>query len=509
MKVNRTLYRILLILSFLAVNGLILFGIGAVWSYLNTGADRSNMLHVSEELSADYLPKVEWDMLSNEGRPMETQTLKEIERDYLKAWRVRNLALETNNPYGIADYYTDSARVKLVQIIDLNKANNTTLKTTTLRHHPKLEFYSADGKMVVLTDKHVERYEKIYVEDKLILEQKNTTSYQVMLLLEDGFWRIRHMVEQASIEEDAASSLNNVPSVSSISEIRGINYYPQQTPWQMFGEQFDENIIDTDFLRIQKLGLNTIRIFVPYADFGEATIRNDKLERLQLTLDLAEKNGLKVMVTLFDFYGDYTIHNWTLTHRHAEQIVNALKGHTALLAWDIKNEPDLDFKARGKERVMAWLAQMISEIKTWDTKHPVTIGWSNPVAAEHLSEMVDFASFHYYLEPSDFSDAFARLKSSVPNKTILLQEYGYSSYDGLWNLYLGSEEDQATYFSQMQEMLKEHDLPFMLWTLYDFETIPKTVVGNLPWRKGKQRYFGIIDKEGLPKTAHSVFDVTD
>ncbi|WP_422081020.1 cellulase family glycosylhydrolase [Ulvibacterium sp.] len=509
MKVNRSLYRILLILSFLAVNGLILFGIGAVWSYLNTGADRSAMLHVSKELSTDYLPKVKWDTSSYEGRPMETQTLKEIERDYLKAWRVRNLVLETNNPYGIADYYTDSARIKLVQILDLNKANGTTLQTTTVRHQPKLEFYSADGKMVVLTDTNVERYEKIYVEDKVLLDQKNTASYQVMLLLEDGFWRIRHMVEQASIEENATSSLNTISSVSSISEIRGINYYPQQTPWRMFGERFNESIIDTDFSRIRKLNLNTIRIFVPYTDFGKATIRKDRLERLKRTLDLAEKNGLKVMVTLFDFYGDYAIHNWTLTHRHAEQIVKALKGHEALLAWDIKNEPDLDFETRGEERVKAWLAQMISEIKTWDTEHPVTIGWSNPLAAEHLSEMVDFVSFHYYLEPADFSEAFAQLKNSVPNKPILLQEYGYSSYDGLWNLYLGSEKDQATYLTQMQETLKEHDLPFMLWTLYDFETIPKAVVGNLPWRKGKQRHFGIIDKEGRPKTAHSVFGLTD
>lgn len=509
MKVNRTLYRILLILSFLAVNGLILFGIGAVWSYLNTGADRSNMLHVSKELSADYLPKVIWETLSNEGRPMETQTLKEIERDYLKAWRVRNLALETNNRYGIADYYTDSARVKLNNILDFNKANNSTLKTTTLQHNPKLEFYSADGKIVVLTDRNVERYEKIYVEDKLILEQKNTSSYQVMLLLEDGFWRIRHMVERPSTQEKTQSSLKNVPSVTSISKIKGINYYPQKNPWNMFGMQFNDSIINADFIRIKKLNLNTVRIFVPYMDFGKAEVRKDRLERLEQTLDLAEKNGLKVMVTLFDFYGDYAIHNWTLTHRHAEQIVKALKGHEALLAWDIKNEPDLDFDSRGKERVMAWLAQMISEIKTWDTEHPVTIGWSNPAAAENLSERVDFVSFHYYLDPKDFLEAFDQLKTAVPNKPILLQEYGYSSYDGLWNLYLGSEEAQATYFTQMQETLKTRDLPFMFWTLHDFEAIPEAVVGSLPWRTGKQRHFGIIDKEGQPKTAYTVFDVTD
>lgn len=509
MKLNRILYRILLVLSFLAVNGLILFGIGAVWSYLNTGADRSTMLHLPEELYADYLPKVEWAALANEGRPMETQTLIEIERDYLKAWRMRNLALETNNHYGIADYYTDSARLRLHKILDLNTANNTRVKTTTLQHNPKLEFYSADGKIVVLTDENVERYEEVYTGDTLILKHKKTSSFQVMLLLEDGFWRIRHIVEQSPTKEGNLSLLKKEPLVHSISKIKGINYYPQRTPWNMFGAQFNDSIVDTDFSRIRKLNLNTIRIFVPYSDFGKAEVQKDKLEQLQQTLNLAEKNSLKVMVTLFDFYGDYDIRDWTLTHRHAEQIVKALKGHKALLAWDIKNEPDLDFDTRGKERVMAWLAQMISEIKAWDTEHPVTIGWSNPVVAEHLSETVDFVSFHYYLEPTDFSEAFAQLKTAVANKPILLQEYGYSSYDGLWNLYLGSEEDQKAYFIQMQDTLKKQAIPYMFWTLHDFENIPQNVVGSLPWRKGKQRYFGIIDKEGKPKTAHATFGVAD
>ena len=90
------------------------------------------------------------------------------------------------------------------------------------------------------------------------------------------------------------------------------------------------------------------------------------------------------MVTLFDFYGDYNVLNWTLTHRHAEQIVSTFKDHNAILAWDIKNEPDLDFDSRHKETVIAWLNQMIQEIKKFDPNHFVTIGWSSPEAALNL-----------------------------------------------------------------------------------------------------------------------------
>ena len=500
MRFNRTLYRVLLILSFLAVNAFILVGLSAIFSYLNTGADRSTILHLPKELSPNYLPKVEWDSLDNEGRPMELQTLADIERDYIKAWYVRSVALETNDSYGVADYYTDSARVKLFDILNLNKQNNSYFKSTTLRHHPKLEFYSADGKIAVLTDENVQLYEEAYINNELMAKHTEIASYQVMLLLEDGFWRIRHFVKLPSekIEKPKISK----PEMVNVSNIKGINYYPQKYPWDMYGAKFNDSVVENDFKEIKKMGLNTVRIFVPYETFGKAEIDIKKMDQLKQTLDLAAKNNLKVITTLFDFYGDYSLRDWTLTHRHAEQIVTALKDHKAVLAWDIKNEPDLDFERRGKTQVMAWLRQMLLEVKSWDSKHPVTIGWSSPEAAKNLAEETDFVSFHYYREPSQFKEAFLTLKANLRDKPIVLQEYGYSSYDGLWNVYLGSEEKQAEYFNAMQEVLKAESIPYLFWTLYDFESVPNSVVGRLPWRKAQQQYFGIINTKGKHKKGY-------
>ena len=107
--------------------------------------------------------------------------------------------------------------------------------------------------------------------------------------------------------------------------------------------------------------------------FGKEKIPPVKLDKLKEVLDVAQNTGLKVVVTLFDFYGDYSVLNWTLTHRHASQIVSTFKNHKAILAWDIKNEPDLDFDNRGKETVMAWLVQMINEIKKFFKRHKKVI----------------------------------------------------------------------------------------------------------------------------------------
>jgi len=238
-------------------------------------------------------------------------------------------------------------------------------------------FYSADGQLVVLTDKEVMEYQKVYQHEKLVAIQEDTSAYQVMLLLEDGFWRIRHLVKiPSTIKKDSvqASSEFKVKGKKLYKNgkpfiVKGINYYPQDSPWDMFGDDFDTLVIQKDFQLIKNQGLNSIRIFIQYEDFGKAEVKPEKLKKLKKVLDLAEENKLKVVVTLFDFYGDYSVLDWTLTHRHAEAIVSAVKNHPAILAWDLKNEPDLDFESRGKENVLAWLSHLITQIKAVDQQH--------------------------------------------------------------------------------------------------------------------------------------------
>ncbi|MFK8058769.1 MAG: glycoside hydrolase family 2 TIM barrel-domain containing protein, partial [Polaribacter sp.] len=211
--------------------------------------------------------------------------------------------------------------------------------------------------------------------------------------------------------------------------------------------------------------------------------------------------GLKVVVTLFDFYGNYNLLDWTLNHRHAEKIVEKFKNHKAILAWDVKNEPNLDFDSRGKENVTVWLSFMIDLIKSIDTKHPVTIGWSNIKSATILKEKVDFVSFHYYEDIENFESEYLALKSKIKDKPIILQEFGVSSYGGLWRPFVSSNEDQANYHQEIQKVLTKNSIPFMSWTLYDFDKIPKEVLGRLPWRTNPQKKFGFISSTGIKKPA--------
>ncbi|MGB5229728.1 MAG: cellulase family glycosylhydrolase [Eudoraea sp.] len=503
---NKNIYRSLLILSFVGLNAVILWGLGEVWVFWNSGADKASILHTGIEVDDSNQPEIEWAILENQGRPMEKQTLLDIERDYVRSWYVRSVAMASNDSYGLDDYYTDSLRSKLYQVLQLNKANGITLEETTLAHHPVLEFYSTDGTLVVFSDHNVESYHEVWQGGEMLHAMREIKSYQVMMLLEDGFWRVRHLVE----DKHPSSPIKEIRDLGSpqIESIKGLNYYPAQTPWNIFGSGFNEEIIKEDFARIRGMGLNTIRIFVPYEAFGKEKVTEDKQSKLMKVFDMAASMDLKVLVTLFDFYGNYDLMDWTATHRHAETLVKLLKGHPALLGWDIKNEPDLDFDSRGKRKVLAWLEEMIYQISKWDRGHPVTIGWSSPQAADLLADKVHFISFHYYDKPNQFQKTYSSLKEKAGNTPILLSEFGISSYSGFWNAFSGSEQEQKAYYTEMTSVLKQQEIPFMFWTLYDFKEVPKEVVGRYPWRRQPQKYFGCVTVEGLEKPSFKVLDQT-
>lgn len=504
-KQNKMIYRSIILLSFLVINGFILFGIGQIISFLNTGADRSKMLHIGIQNKEAYLPKVTWSDTLNPGRPMEKHTLADIKKDYINAWYVRNVGYQTSDSLGILDFYTQSARKHIIENIAYNTNNNIKVTSTTLQHDLYLDFYSADGQLVVFEDKGSKSYTQVHKNDEFIMETTDTFSYKVIMFLEDGFWKIRHIVKTQPKTTDTDTSFTKPLEHKQIivdslpNRIKGINYYPQQTPWDTFGKKFDTSIIEKDFRTLKNMGLNTIRIFVPYEDFGKEYVDATKLERLKSTLDIAHQQGLKVIIALFDFYGNYAISDWTFTHRHMEQIVSSLKDHEAILAWDIKNEPDLDFEQRDQTTVLAWLKEMIWQLKQIDPNHYVTIGWSSIAAAKHLNEDVDMVSFHYYLDLDDFQNQLATLNEI--SKPLVLQEFGISSNRSIWSPLGVSAKQQAEYYETFFKEIHKANLNYLSWTLYDFEDIPTKAVGILPWRKNKQKSFGIIDATGNKKPA--------
>jgi len=476
-------------------------------TYLNTGADKSKMLNLSLKSESAYKPHLIWSDTLNPSRPLEKPTQKRVAQDYLNAWYVREVALANNEFKGIEDYYTQSARQKVESLLNQNLQAKTYIEGTSLNHNLQLEFYSADGQFISFKDIGVQEAQRVFSDDNLLLEHTTAASYRVIMLLEDGFWRIRQLVripQNDSLVQQKQEIQKELPN-----QIKAINYYPQKNPWDTFGDNFTSAVIKNDFKKINELQFNTIRIFVGYEDFGKAEVKQEKLDKLKELMDLAAAEELQVIVTLFDFYGNYSIIDWSNTFKHSRAVVNALKEHSALLAWDLKNEPNLDFESRDRDLVLFWLKNHLTHLKNLDPTTPLTIGWSNPASASLLLDEIDIVSFHSYQNFESFKNSYKELKSQT-NKPLMLQEFGLPTYSGIWNPLGANEEEQAEYYNEFLTFAKENQLHYALWTLYDFDEIPTAVVGRLPWRKAKQKHFGLIDTNGEAKQALTLIkDIQD
>ncbi|MGB5980884.1 MAG: glycoside hydrolase family 2 TIM barrel-domain containing protein [Nonlabens sp.] len=496
---RKNIGRSLTIVGYVAAILIIMIALSQLFLYFNSGADRSKILKVSADVQAAHAPLISWDTSFVKGRQISVPALADLEKDYKMAWHSRALAFEVNDSVLLNDYFTKNARAKITEVINYNDSLETSIRSTSLEHHLKLELYSEDGQLVVLTDSAAVEHRRTYLKEELVHETTDKSTYEIMMLLEDGHWRIRHMI----LKDREPLGKVQQTSADFISNWRGINYYPQATPWNTFGDDFDIEVIEEDFELIESLGLNSIRIFIGYEDFGKEYVDPKKLKKVRLLLDAAEKNNLQVLVTLFDFYGNYDLRDWTFAQQHAVGIVKSLKDHPAIAAWDLKNEPDLDFESRKKYRVESWLKFMAQTVKREDPNHPVTIGWSNIEAARNLSSELDFVSFHYYTDLDELAERTKALKTESDGRPILLSEYGRSSHTGWWQIFTDGPQQQAEYHKEINDILKEQNIGSQVWTLYDFPEIPEDVFNGNSYEKNLQKKYGFIDADGNRKQSFS------
>jgi endo-1,4-beta-mannosidase len=338
------------------------------------------------------------------------------------------------------------------------------------------------------------------------------------MLLEDGNWRLYQWVRIGDGEPSARRAEvvpNTAPippaTMATIQEgkvhvagrplpIAGINYYPQAAPWTTFWPAYDPQQITVDLQRIRALGLNTVRIFLSYTDFGGTVVTAQRRAQLADFLGRADAAGLKVLVTLFDHHTDHHPATWAADARHLATLVPYFAEHPAILAWDLKNEPDRDYAYNTQPLVDEWLRFIARNVRRHDANHLITIGWSTPEAAVALSDEVDFVAYHYFDEPTAYQARIAALQSAVGTKPILLEEFTFST----WNspFYPGHTElEQAHYYAAMLNAHQAVDsLGYLVWTLYDFDTVPLAEF-RYPWQRGMQANMGLLRRDGTAKMA--------
>lgn len=485
-------------------------------AYFHTKSTQLEAYHPDIAVERVHTPKISWQEDEDaEGREMDEATKQRITEDYIAAWYEWNRYIQTGDSSRLHDFFHRDILHKMPSFTP--KAPLT--KQIDIKHTIDLHLYSEDGQAVAFTDKSLtyirQGFTSIGDSATPSLTKYYHNDLEAVMVLDDGNWKIKNWEYKPAEKEIQAKPNPSKGAFFSIKdqklrykgeifECRGMNYYPKAHPWEMWGEHFDRNVIRKDFELMHSLQFNTARIFLPFEDLGKGNVDLELLSQIEMVLDEAAATDMKLIVTLFDFNSDYRLNNWVATDRQLETILETFKDREEIIAYDIKNEPDLDFRHSPKKLVLDWLDFTLKKAKEYDPNHLITIGWADAANAHLFSDKVDFVAFHFYKDIRQLAPDIDSLQKKVGIQLIMLEEFGMSTFRAWW--YNGkTEAEQAQYYQQILSLIqKKENMPFVVWTLYDFADIPKKVAGALPQDRYPQKKFGIVDENLHTKPVYQI-----
>ncbi len=470
---------------------------------VSTSEVTEDSFNEAAELPAEMIDAVTWlPDAPDLPRPMEPLTRLDITDAWLRAWAQLALATETGDTSGLEAYFSSSA----LDAVETSSRDRTSQPIHQIGHDLRVDFYAEDGQIVGLeaTDTRVLR--GIAAGSGTGAWFDSSERYEALLVLEDGRWRVHHWVRvdaEGAWWTDPASAAASRPA----KRIHGINYYPRDTPWARFWTDYDSRVTDSDLDRIQGLGLDTVRIFLPFAELNGRHVGPSELAPVVDFLDRAEARGLGVIVTLFDGRTDHRPARWDADEAHVTGVFAVLGGHPSIVTWDLKNEPDRDIGIHRltDDLLHAWLGHVARQVRALDPETPITVGWSTGAAAASAPHHGDIVSFHHYGPPDELPAIVEQLRAVVGARPIWLTEYGLPT----WNTLLPgghTESEQAAYYADIVNLTEELEIEGRLaWTLWDLAVAPPDA-GSLPWRTGPQTSLGVLRADGSPKPAAAVLD---
>ena len=267
---------------------------------------------------------------------------------------------------------------------------------------------------------------------------------------------------------------------------KGVNYYPSRYPWRRFLTESDLTAVEEELNLLRDTHLNTLRIFLwnealfTCPGSGAVPIA-DNFRRLDGIIQLAAQYGFRLIVTLNDLADlqDYPLHdNPAYVQAQTTFIVERYRNEAAILAWDLRNEGDIDYgtistvpaKAT-REAVLNWLGETASLVRSLDSQHMITAGWLYD--NEATIPYVNFVSFHHWIGEAEAYERILNLQEAT-DKPILLQEFGYSTQRM-------DEASQARTIGEVIDVVeKTHIAGWLIWTAFDFPTDATCVPPNCP-----------------------------
>lgn len=307
----------------------------------------------------------------------------------------------------------------------------------------------------------------------------------------------------------------------------GANYWPRNHGIEMWKEwNYDE--IKDEFTEAKNLGINVMRINLFWEDFQPEPqiISDDAIRKFDELIKICYEVGIKIVPTFF--VGHMSGENWDVPWREGRNIYSdsfmlryqiklvgffaqKYKDETAILFWDLSNEPDNYIKAESRHDAWLWNYVLSNEIKKYDKKHPATLGihqasllTDNNFYPEDLREGNDFLCMHAYpiytdtcIDPvnsirSTYIAPFAsKLTKAMGSKDVLFEEFGATTL-------MMSEDVEGNYYKTvLYSLLANESIGAISWCFGDFAVGKRLPYNSTPF----ETQFGITAVDGRPKKA--------
>jgi hypothetical protein len=294
--------------------------------------------------------------------------------------------------------------------------------------------------------------------------------------------------------------------MTALRTLKLINYFPAHSSWAYMWEDFQPAAIGTDMARIAALHATAVRIIVSVPAFGFPDPRPADLAELNQVIQLAQQQGLRVQLTLFDSFSDWA--DIQGSREWAQAVLGPYAADPEIAFIELHNEID---PASPPE--MTWTRSLLPYAEKAARGVPVTVSVTGNVS--NLADLrqqlgtakPDIWDFHYYGVAAGAYATFAAARAIVSPALLYIGEFGFSTWPGNAASVPGlpsSQQDldiyQAYYYATVEAATKALGLPPAApWTLNDFSWS-----GTPPQPSQAEYFYGLYRLNGSAKPAAAV-----
>jgi hypothetical protein len=290
-----------------------------------------------------------------------------------------------------------------------------------------------------------------------------------------------------------------------------VSYFRVDAGWTELWRDWRPDRVAADLRRLASLRADTVRAIVEPGLFGYPHPSATYAARLREFVSLAARRGLRVQLTLFDWWYEWTDLDGSKTW--ARELLAPYAGDRRIASVELKNELVL------KPHTIAWARAMVPFVRSvTGPATPVTLSVSGTDPVRQLARLKrglgrvrpDVFDIHYFGGGGELAyDVLTRAKAVAAPTPLRVGETGYptttalSGYGGVPRTTSAQEAAQAHFLAALAWAVRAAGLPPAgVWVLDDLRptAVPdRTVVDTDP-----ELHYGLFRTDGSAKPAAAV-----